>query len=108
MSPATLLGAVDLSTPTQPALPEGASQCAIDEGCNLVVRGGEHQGMKDCLDTIYPYVQRYLELEAAAAEVIQDNRDLVRQQKSLLASNVMLVEKIEDLQRDLAKKPAGD
>lgn len=106
MSPATAsaLGAVDLSDLGKPALPEGATRCELEGGCNLVVKGGQHETLTNCVDTVYPYVQRYLEFEAAAGEIIQQNKDLIRQQHSLLASNVMLVDKVEDLQRQLAKQ----
>lgn len=106
MSPAEkalLGGAVDLSELSKPKedLPEGATRCIVEDGCNLAVLGGPHESMKDCLDTIFPYVERFMQLQVGAQDIVDENAQLRKVNNSVLKSNVMLVDKLEEQAAEL-------
>lgn len=98
-------GAYDLSALAKPAeerLPEGVFRCDVEGGCNLTIRAngtGVHEDLRDCIETIFPYVEQYLAMRESVQTLVQEDELLRRQNKSLLMSNMMLAEKIEELKR---------
>ena len=114
-------GAIDLSglktttTITQNAppvptmnIPDGAFACTVEGGCNLVVMGdGKHESVSDCLETTYPYVERFMETRAAAVEVAEEYHHAVAQYRQVLAANQRLAEDNERLKAELRAARKG-
>jgi hypothetical protein len=102
---------IDLSALTAKRnLPEGATECTIDGGCNFVVVGEPHTSKDDCLKTALPYVEMYMQVEEASIQVIEEYKkveayaiQLKRQNSSLIAANQNLLADVEKYAADLRR-----
>lgn len=97
---------IDLSALSKPAIPEGASECTVEGGCNFVVKGAPHSSKDDCLQTTLPYVEMYLQCEEAAVQVVQQYKALEAHAQRLSQANANLYQANQNLLADVDKYAA--
>lgn len=99
---------IDLSalTASKPALPEGATTCTIDGGCNFVVMGEAHTSKDDCLKTALPYVEMYMQCEEAAIQVVEQYKRLEAHAQRISQANANLYQANQQLLADVDKYAA--
>ena len=95
-----------LAQPAQPALPEGATECTIEGGCNFVVKGEPHTSKDDCLRTALPYVEMYMQCEEAAIQLVQQYKTLEAHAGRLSQANANLYTANQNLLADVDKYAA--
>jgi len=109
MSPIDPAQAVDLSSLGQPAaapsLPPGSYQCQL---CGLVIRGTvKHETLEDCLQTVLPYVDMFLELRENTEKLVVGLQRMERTNVALLDANERLSRENDKLKGDLRAARKG-
>lgn len=98
---------IDLSALATPkALPEGATECTVDGGCNFTVVGEAHTSKDDCLKTALPYVEMYMQVEEASIQVIEEYKRLEAHTQRISQANANLYQANQALLADVEKYAA--
>lgn len=118
--PINLSGAIDLGAAMEaqqnvPPEQKPAFDCLVEDGCGLRVRGDRaHETLIDCLNTTVPYVQFFMESEAAliqvnnyAVDLERKYFNLQRQAQDILDANHGLATEKERLAGELREARRG-
>jgi len=104
MAPVDPAQAVDLSNlGKQPTTPQ-VTDCPL---CGLRHRGPKHESLEDCLQTVLPYVEMFLELKTQSENLVVAVQRLDRQNNALLDANERLVRENDRLKTDLRTARKG-